>query len=194
MKRINLTWFAIVLNVITTILATAILILILTGDTEPVKSEETVIEVICECACDEEEPTEPIEVPPVTEPTIEETISEEVQSTEVTEVTEVTDVTEPEHEYIGEFKLTAYCPCSSCCGQWADGITSTGVTAQADRTIAVDPKVIPYGTEVVINGNTYVAEDCGGSIKGNRIDIYFNTHSEALAFGIQYANVYIIGS
>jgi 3D (Asp-Asp-Asp) domain-containing protein len=92
--------------------------------------------------------------------------------------------------YMGNYKLTAYCPCTSCCGQWA-GQTSTGVTPTAGRTIAVDPSIIPYGSKVIINGHTYIAEDCGGAIKGNRIDVFFNTHGEALQFGVQYADVYI---
>lgn len=119
---------------------------------------------------------------------------EEVEPTEVTEPTETVEPTEPiektEPTNLGEFKLTAYCACSSCCGK-SDGITATGTIATAGRTIAVDPRVIPYGTEVIINGNTYIAEDCGGSIKGNRIDVFFDSHSEALQFGIQYANVYL---
>ena len=45
---------------------------------------------------------------------------------------------------------------------------------------------------IVIDGHTYVAEDTGSAIKGNRIDIYFDTHQEALNFGVQYADVYII--
>ena len=93
---------------------------------------------------------------------------------------------------LGQFKLTAYCPCSKCCGNWAGGITSTGVMAKANRTIAVDPSVIPYGSKVMINGEIYVAEDCGGAIKGNRIDVYHDTHSEALDFGVQYAEVYLV--
>ena len=93
---------------------------------------------------------------------------------------------------LGEFKITAYCPCTKCCGQWANGITSTGVTAQANRTIAVDPKVIPYGTKVLIDGNEYIAEDCGGAIKGNRIDIYFDTHQEALNWGVKYKGVMLV--
>ena len=79
---------------------------------------------------------------------------------------------------------TAYCPCKKCCGK-TDGITATGTQATAGRTIAVDPSIIPYGTEVIINGNTYVAEDCGGAVKGKDIDIFFNTHEEALQFGRQ---------
>lgn len=90
---------------------------------------------------------------------------------------------------LGEFKITAYCPCTKCCGKWANGITSTGVIAQANRTIAVDPKVIPYGTTVMIDGKEYIAEDCGGAIKGNRIDIYFDTHQEALQWGVKYKGV-----
>lgn len=96
---------------------------------------------------------------------------------------------------LGTFKLTAYCPCSQCCGPWANGITATGVTARANHTIAVDPRVIPYGSTVYIEGlGTFVAEDCGGAIKGNRIDVFYNTHSEALNSGVTELNprVYII--
>lgn len=93
---------------------------------------------------------------------------------------------------LGEFKITAYCPCSYCCGKWADGITATGTKATAGRTIAVDPSVIPYGTKVIINGHEYIAEDCGGAIKENRIDVFFNTHEEALEFGVMQAEVYIV--
>lgn len=93
---------------------------------------------------------------------------------------------------LGQFKLTAYCPCSKCCGKWAGGITSTGVTAQANHTIAVDPTVIPYGSKVCINGQLYFAEDCGGAIKENHLDIYFDTHQEASDFGVRYAEVYLV--
>lgn len=93
---------------------------------------------------------------------------------------------------LGEFLLTAYCPCSSCCGQWAGGATASGVMPVSNHTIAVDTGVISFGTEVIINGITYVAEDTGGAIRGNRIDIYFDTHQEALNFGVQYAEVFIV--
>ena len=104
---------------------------------------------------------------------------------------------------LGEFKLTAYCSCYLCCGQWAlnrpvdeDGneivYGSIGERLQSGYSIAVDPTVIAYGTEVIINGHTYKAQDCGGAIKGNKIDIYFDSHQEALNFGVQYAEVFVV--
>ena len=101
---------------------------------------------------------------------------------------------QPKEEWVslGEFTLTAYCPCSKCCGKWANGITSTGATAKEGVTIAVDPKKIPYGSKVKINGHTYIAQDCGGAIKNNKIDIYFDSHYEALKFGRQKAEVFVL--
>lgn len=93
---------------------------------------------------------------------------------------------------LGTFRITHYCPCSICCGPWADGITSTGVTAVTNHTIAVDPSQIPYGSQVVINGQVYVAEDCGGAIKTNCIDIYVATHEEGESKGVYYTDVYLI--
>ncbi len=105
---------------------------------------------------------------------------------------EIEVVQEAGVESLGTFTLTAYCPCEKCCGK-TDGITSTGTIAEQGRTIAVDPDVIPYGTVVIINGNEYIAEDCGGAIKGNEIDIFFDNHEEALEFGVQYAEVFVKG-
>lgn len=93
------------------------------------------------------------------------------------------------YEYLGEFTLTAYCGCSKCSGGWGSK-TATGTKCKAGRTIAVDPKVISYGSTLRINGHDYTAEDCGGAIKGNRIDVYFDSHSEAIEFGRQKAKVY----
>ncbi len=93
---------------------------------------------------------------------------------------------------LGTFKITHYCPCSICCGPWANGVTSTGVIATTNRTIAVDPSQIPYGSKVVINGQVYVAEDCGGAIKQNCIDIYVATHEEGEEKGVYYTDVYLL--
>ena len=108
---------------------------------------------------------------------------------EDTNITEVEEQTDRETEI---FCITAYCACEQCCGK-TDGITATGTVATEGRTIAVDPSIIPYGTEVIINGHTYIAEDCGGAIDGNRIDIFFDNHQEALNWGVQYLEVEILG-
>ena len=90
---------------------------------------------------------------------------------------------------LGKFKLTAYCPCYQCSRGWG-GMTSSGRRAEARHTIAVDPSVIPEGTHVIINGQEYVAEDTGGGVRGNHIDIFYESHSDALNFGVRYAEVY----
>lgn len=115
-------------------------------------------------------------------------ICETAQTVQAEEPTAQAEETSPQKITV---IATAYCPCTDCCGK-TDGITATGTTATAGRTIAVDPSVIPYGTEVIINGNTYVAEDCGDAIEGNTIDIYFDTHAEALNFGRQTLTAYIL--
>ena len=60
------------------------------------------------------------------------------------------------------------------------------------QTIAVDPRVIPYGTKVIIGGQIFTAEDCGGAIQGNHIDIYVNNHAEAAALGVTNADVFLV--
>lgn len=97
-------------------------------------------------------------------------------------------------ELIGEFRITAYCPCEICNGQWVGSPTASGTMPQADRTIAVDPSVIPLGTKVFFNNHVYIAEDTGSAIKGNRIDLFVNTHQEALNWGVQYLKVYSASS
>ncbi len=79
---------------------------------------------------------------------------------------------------LGTFKITLLSHVVSAVAPGRMGVTSTGVTATTNRTIAVDPTQIPYGSKVVINGQVYVAEDCGGAIKHNCIDIYVATHQE----------------
>lgn len=102
------------------------------------------------------------------------------------------EASDPEAHYTEiTVTATAYCPCEKCSGKWGT-MTATGVQAEAGRTIAVDPSVIPYGTHVIIDGVTYVAEDTGGAIKGNDVDIFFNTHEEALQFGRRIMTAYIL--
>lgn len=92
---------------------------------------------------------------------------------------------------IGTFKTTAYCPCYSCSEGWGHN-TSTGATATANHTIAVDPRILPYGSKVLINGVIYTAEDRGGGVKGNHIDIFFNTHGETRQYGVRNVEVFLL--
>lgn len=92
---------------------------------------------------------------------------------------------------LGVFRTTAYCPCRQCSGGWG-GRTSTGTIAAANHTISVDPRVIPYGSRIMINGVVYTAEDCGGGVKGNHIDIFFNTHGETRSYGSRSAEIYLV--
>ena len=107
-------------------------------------------------------------------------------------------------EYIEviQVEATAYCACYKCCGKYPSnkyyGITKTGTRAKVG-TIAVDPKVIPLGTKMYIEGlngaknyGVGKAEDIGGAIKGKIIDLYFDTHSETRQWGRQQVNVYIL--
>lgn len=114
--------------------------------------------------------------------------AEELPITTYTSVeTHTRVIYEPQWEL---YEITAYCACEKCCGKWAknrpNGIVygASGAALEQDRSIAVDTSVIPYGTLVEIEGfGTYVAEDCGEAINGNRIDMYFDNHSDALKFG-----------
>lgn len=96
------------------------------------------------------------------------------------------------YEDIGEFLLTGYCPCPICCGAYSNmehPTTASGTLATVGRTIAGPPQ-IPFGTQLVINGQIYTVEDRGGAIVGNHIDIFFATHQQALDFGRRTAQVY----
>lgn len=124
-------------------------------------------------------------------------------STDMVEVAEPISVTETTTEFIETttepqpqtetmlVEATAYCSCVKCCGK-SDGITASGVKAKANHTIAVDKRIIPLGTVVLINGKQYVAEDTGSAIKGNRIDICFDSHEQALKWGRQQIEIEVL--
>lgn len=88
------------------------------------------------------------------------------------------------------YKVTAYCACAKCCGK-STGRTASGTRATAGRTVAA-PKNFAFGTKIKINGKTYVVEDRGGAIKGNRIDVYMKSHSAALSWGVKYLPVEVV--
>lgn len=87
---------------------------------------------------------------------------------------------------LGNFKLTAYCSCPVCCGLWSGGPTASGVMPEENHTVAMAG--VPFGTELIINGQVYTVEDRGTPY--GHVDIYMDDHDEALQFGVQYAEVY----
>ena len=108
----------------------------------------------------------------------------------------IADVKSNEYQlvYIGDFKITHYCVelYEHICGT-GSGLTATGTDVTVGRTIAVDPKVIPYGTQVYIEGYGWrIAEDCGGAVKGNHIDVAVDTHAQAMDMGITSGGVWIL--
>jgi 3D (Asp-Asp-Asp) domain-containing protein len=111
----------------------------------------------------------------------------------------------PAYELIpmGEFTLVFYCPCVQCTGIWSaehpNNVdnpyfvqrTASGTIPTAGRTIATDTRIIPFGTQVVINGQIFVAEDIGSAIDGNILDVFVYCHFEALQLGRQRAEIYV---
>ena len=95
---------------------------------------------------------------------------------------------------LGEFKITAYCGGACCNGKWA-GTTASGATPSEGRTIAVAPWIIPYGTQVKIEGmdGVYVAEDTGGFANSNpyQIDLFIADHSRTGSWGVRYREVWV---
>ena len=110
------------------------------------------------------------------------------------------EIHSPEFISLGSYKVTAYCPCEKCCGVWAKrGVDKNGnrVTPGSvngigeqrilpgDMFVAADSS-FPYGTKLNIPGYGIVSvRDRGGAIKGRRLDVFFDTHQEALNWGVQ---------
>lgn len=87
----------------------------------------------------------------------------------------------------GNCRITFYCSCSKCCGK-SDGITASGAKVRANHTVAAS---LPFGTRLMIDGQEYVVEDRG--VSDMCVDIYVDSHEEALQRGLYYTDVYIIG-
>ena len=99
---------------------------------------------------------------------------------------------EPELVSIGTFTVYAYCPCEKCCGQWSGGPTASGVMPEEGRTVAADWDVLPAGTEIYIEGVGWrTVEDTGSGINGNKLDLYMDSHQDALEWGVQEVEVFV---
>jgi 3D (Asp-Asp-Asp) domain-containing protein len=90
-------------------------------------------------------------------------------------------------------RVTGYCPCAKCCGQYADGITATGHKIQPGDAFVAADKRYSFGTEMIIpgynNDQPVKVLDRGGAIRGNKLDAFFHTHQEALQWGVKYLDI-----
>lgn len=90
-------------------------------------------------------------------------------------------------------RVTAYCPCSKCCGKSADGITANGHKIHSGDTLTAADKKFSFGTEMIIpgynNGEPVKVLDRGGAIRGNRLDVLFHSHRQAQEWGVRYLDV-----
>ena len=123
------------------------------------------------------------------EPVVEEEITEETVEYSEPEATEtVSEDTGDGWEYYCNARITHYDSCEACCGIWAYGPTAWGTMPEAGRTVATGED-IPFGTEIMIDGQVYVVEDRG--VPSGCVDIYVDTHDEALAKGMYYTEAYV---
>lgn len=93
--------------------------------------------------------------------------------------------------YLGSFTTSAYCTCKLCCAS-GFGLTYAGTVPQANHTISADINLFPLGTRLMIGDTVYTVEDIGTGIHGNRLDIYFGSHQEALDYGVRTVDVYAV--
>lgn len=136
---------------------------------------------------------------PVVQQVAEETVSQDMVASRGSYIRE-TNTPPTDYEKIITVKATAYCLCKKCTGKTPSspgyGHTSSGlviVPGNDMKVISVDPNVIPLGTEVYVEGYGYaIAADTGGAVKGNKIDVYKDTHALALQWGVRNVKVYIL--
>ena len=93
--------------------------------------------------------------------------------------------------YLGEFQVTGYCSCTICCGEKEERLTKSETVPRASHTVAADPSVIPLGTR--IDDVVYTVEDTGKAVEGMRLDIFFDSHEEAVRYGRKEKYVYLEG-
>ena len=172
--------------VVVSVIATMVALLAGKSPSEPMETETTT-EIVLET----ETETEIVEV----------STQKEVE-TEIQTETEVEPTSRTELVSMGTFTITAYCSCEICCSsEWANNrpldeygnpivYGASGEVLVPDYSIATDVGLIPYGETILINDQEYVAHDCGGAIKGNRIDIYMSSHEKALEWGVQNIEIF----
>ena len=91
---------------------------------------------------------------------------------------------------LGMFTTTGYCGCSKCCSGL--NLTYAGTIPRAGHTISADLSIYPIGTKLMIDGVTYTVEDMGSNVNGNHIDIFYDSHEEALGHGKKTQEVFSV--
>lgn len=91
-------------------------------------------------------------------------------------------------------KVTAYCPCRECCGRWSiHKTTASGHKVKKGDRFAAAPREIPFGTMIIVpgynEGRPVPVLDRGGKVNEKHIDIFFDTHAEAIRWGVKYLDV-----
>ena len=105
----------------------------------------------------------------------------------------ITTIKVKKKTYLGKFFITHYCPCAKCCGVGGGKVTASGTKPTAGRTVGVNPRLIKYGTHLKVGKKSgYVAEDTGGGIGWKHLDVFCNSHQEALNAGVGYEDVWAI--
>lgn len=96
---------------------------------------------------------------------------------------------DPEQKETAIYCVTAYCPCEKCCEKWCDGVTASGHIIKDDDAFVAAPPELAFGGMVMVpgynNNRPVPILDRGRAIQGNRLDVFFGDHDEALAWGVR---------
>jgi len=90
-------------------------------------------------------------------------------------------------------RVTAYCPCRRCCGRYSDRKTASGYKIRRGDTFVAADRRYPFGTEMIVpgynNSKPVKVLDRGRVIRGNRLDVFFDSHRKARKWGVKYLSV-----
>lgn len=126
---------------------------------------------------------------------------EQLAEIEAQEAQSVEDALLASATRIDNVTVTHYCICQKCCGKSPDhpayGITASGRYATPYVSVAVDPSVIPLGSDVLVDYGDgvieyYRADDTGSGVGGKHIDLCVSDHQEARNLGVRTATVYVV--
>ena len=143
-----------------------------------------------------------MQIPKAAQQSLKSEITEPIEEPKIIATNVINPVQMYKYTSLGEYKISAYCSCPSCCGYWAsirptdeDGqpivYTASGAIAKQGVTVAADASIFPFGTVLLIDGKEYTVQDRGGLVDGKHIDIYFDSHEEAVKHGVRYTEIYV---